>query len=443
MWDNFIKNENGNFAIMFSIALFMLVLAISAVIDISRLHNYRTQAQDMADAAVLAAAVSGEQDLDALQLIAQKSVNANNITDSELIATLTILPDNSINVKVSVTAELLMMDIFGHKSTEVSGIAEAPPKGTAPLNLALVLDSTQSMAGTKITSLRSAANDLIDSLEDSEGSVQVSVIPFAIHSRLPRSYDTEPWLEINPSVNTCWMVHDPDNSVNCGPVTYDENENPIHNCEVEVEKEICQLVHYNGCVGSRHAPYHLEADFGSTRIQGYTAGGGACSTEIQPLTTNFTDVRDTITAINTENKTYMPSGLIWGWRSLTREAPMTEANTPDFDDRTSAMILMSDGKNTRSFDSSATNDFMYNGVFHWGDDIDDANAVTTTLCGNIKADNISIYTIAYQVSDPTTINLLRNCASSSSQFYPAGSGPQLQNAFNNIGKKLAQVRLSK
>jgi len=443
MWRNFIKDESGNFAMMFSATLFILLLAVSAAIDVSRLHSYRTGAQDMADAAVLAAAISGEQDIDALQLIAQQSVNANNMTDEPLTATLTILPDNSIRVEVSVTAELLMMDIFGRETTQVTGIAEAPPKGAAPLNLALVLDSTQSMEGEKITSLRSAANSLIDSLENSGGNVQVSVIPFARYTRLPRSYDTESWLEINPSINTCWMVHDPDNSVNCDPVTYDENENSVRNCEIEVEKEICELVHYDGCVASRHPPYHLEADFGSRRIQGYTAGGGSCSTEIQPLTTNFTDIKDTIADIDTSNKTYMPSGLIWGWRSLTPEAPMTEANTPDFNDRSSAMILMSDGKNTRSLDQTATNDFMFNGVYHWDTDVDDANAITSALCENIKADNISVYTIAYQVMDATTVNLLRNCASSPSQFYPAGGGPQLQNAFNNIGKKLAQVRLSK
>lgn len=441
MFLGFMKNISGNVAIMFAICLSMLVMSVGAAIDISRLHDYKTSIQDIADAAVLAAAISGETDQITLQLIAEASVNANNTTTSALTTQLVILADNSIRVDVSLTADLILMGMFGDSTKNIMGSAEAPPKGSSPLNLALVLDSTQSMEGSKMTVLRTAANNLVDFLENDDGKVQISVIPFARYTRIPRSYDSESWLEITEPVNTCWMTHDSDNSVNCDPVTYDDDENPVYNCEVKVEKEVCAIVEYEGCVASRHRPEHLLAGFTGQRIQGYAAGGN-CSTEIRPLTTNFNDIKATINAIEPSGKTYMPSGLIWGWRSLTKSTPMVEANTHDFNERKSAMVLMSDGENTQSL-ADEPNEYGFNGLYHWDTDIDDANDTTSTLCSNIKNDGISVYTVAFEVTDSATLDILRNCASSPAQFYSANNAAQLSNAFQSIGEKLAQVRLSK
>lgn len=442
MLHKYIRDVRGQFAIMFSVAIAIVLMFIGTAIDMAGMHQSRTKLQDLADLAVLAAAASGEQDEDDLQEIAEDAVAANNLTEQALVTELDILSNNTIHVEVTTEYNMFLMGMFGYGASEIGAKAEAPPKGSSPLNLSLVLDTTQSMAGSKMTALRSAANNLVDSLESGDGNVQVSVVPFARYTRIPRAYDAEPWLEINPSVNTCWMVHDEDNSVNCDPVTYDEDENEVYNCEIEVQKEECAFIEYDGCVASRPAPFHLDADFMSQRIQGYTAGG-SCSTELLPLTTNFTDVRNTITAMETEDRTYMPSGLIWGWRSLTPVAPMTEANTADFNERASVMVLMSDGENTRSLDQDTNNDWEYNGVYHWDTDKDDANAVTSTLCSNIKDDAITIYTIAYEVTDATTQTLLTQCASSPAHAYTADNAAQLDSAFDSIGEKLALVRLAK
>jgi len=442
MWKTYIGDQKGHFSIIFAIVITVILMAIAVSIDSSNAYRHRAKMQDLADAAVLAAAASGEQTQAKLEDIAQDSVASNNLAGTELDVTLTILGDNTLQVTVSASIDTLLMGMFGRDAIDISGLAEAPPKGINPLNIALILDSTQSMEGSKMTALRSAANNLVDSLENDDGDVQISVVPFARYTRIPRSYDSEPWLEINPSVNSCWMVHDPDNSVNCDPVTYDEDENKVYNCEIKVEKEQCAFIEYNGCVASRHAPHHLEAGFVSQRIQGFTAGG-SCATELQPLTTSFADVRNTIAAIDTRDRTYMPSGLIWGWRSLTPDAPMTEANTADFDERLSAMVLMSDGENTQSLAPDTTNDFGFNGVYHWGEDIENANSVTSSLCANIKNDAITIYTIAYEVTDAATQTLLTQCASSPSHAYQAGSAAELNSAFESIGEKLAQVRLSR
>jgi phospholipase/lecithinase/hemolysin len=72
-----------------------------------------------------------------------------------------------------------------------------------------------------------------------------------------------------------------------------------------------------------------------------------------------------------------------------------------------------------------------------------ADTITASLCENIKAQGITIYTVAFQVSDPDTETLLKNCATSPSYYFDAGSSTELTSSFSAIADKVAAVRLSK
>ena len=443
MWNKFQTNQDGNIAISFAVTLFILLLAIGASVDNSNLYKTQEKLQSFADMGVLAAASSGLQTQAELEEVARIIVESNNSqSDLNITTSLEILPDNSVRVNVAAVQPLIIMDLFRHDAVNMMASADAPPKGTSPLNLALVLDTTQSMSGSKITALRMAANDLIDTLDNQDDKVQVSVVPFARYTRISRAFDNEPWLEIAPDVLDCFPTIDRALSVNCldDPV-FDANEELDYQCDIFVEKEECVELSYDGCVTSRHRPDHLLADFtNGRRLQGYAAGG-SCSTEIQPLTTNMDEARNAINAIFPEGQTYMPAGLIWGWRSLSPNAPLTEANTADFNERKSVLVLMSDGANTQSL-SGPSNPFGVNGLYHWNTDVEDANTVTSALCENIKNENILVYSIAFEVTDADTLNILQNCANNPSQFYTAANASQLSNAFEDIGEELAAVRLS-
>jgi len=131
---------------------------------------------------------------------------------------------------------------------------------------------------------------------------------------------------------------------------------------------------------------------------------------------------------------------MWGWRTLTPDAPLTEANTADKNERKSALLLMTDGNNTRSH--GGEND-TFNGIFHWNSDQADADATTSEICTKVKEDNIVIYTVAFEVDDAATLTLLQSCATDSGKFFNAGDAIALEDAFGAIGHELAEVRLSK
>ena len=47
----------------------------------------------------------------------------------------------------------------------------------------------------------------------------------------------------------------------------------------------------------------------------------SCGSEILDLTTNLTDVEAHIDSLSASGNTYIPAGLIWGWRMLDPDLP--------------------------------------------------------------------------------------------------------------------------
>jgi hypothetical protein len=370
--------------------------------------------------------------------IARDTIDENNFIGDSLTTNLVITPDNTIRVVVTGQYKMSLMGMFGYNSTDVSVLAEAPPKGAAKLNLALVLDTTGSMSGSKITTLKSAADELVDSLTTGDpGEVMISVVPFARYVKIPMSYEGSTWLEVEPLHEHCWDKLDEDASVGC--VVDPDDEDGDLTCATEVYYEHCEDLSWYGCVGSRAEPWDTRDYYGGVQLQGF-AGGGSCHSELLPMTTNVADVKATIAALETEEETFIPQGLMWGWRTLTPDEPLTEANVADYAERKHVLLLMSDGMNTRSY--GGTNE-TFNGVFHWEDDTADADADTAAICSSIKDDDIIIYSVAFEVTDADTIDMLRNCATDPSKFFDADDDIELETAFSDIGEELAQVRLSR
>lgn len=161
-----------------------------------------------------------------------------------------------------------------------------------------------------------------------------------------------------------------------------------------------------------------------------------CPQAILPLTSDFDDVRTEIRRLFGTDNTYIPLGLEWGKRVLSRNAPFTEAGNPD--DTRRIMIVMTDGRSTVEgldspyLDNSEDTETMAAPV---------ADANTATLCTEIK-DDTEMFIIAFRVNDTATRNLLRNCATSNANYFQADNNTALIRAFEEIANSLGEkVRL--
>ena len=181
----------------------------------------------------------------------------------------------------------------------------------------------------------------------------------------------------------------------------------------------------------------------------------ACPTPILPLSADFTTVRTGIDAMNFWNGsgTNIAEGLAWGWRVLSPEAPYTQAAPFGERGQQKFLVLMTDGRNvsygarnefTRS-DYGSYN-FLANGLIDGATSQGAAerrlNDWTGQMCTQMKQQGIEIFTVVYNESNASVLDMFRNCASSPDNFFMARNTTALENAFLNIGQQVSRLRIT-
>lgn len=98
------------------------------------------------------------------------------------------------------------------------------------------------------------------------------------------------------------------------------------------------------------------------------------------------------------------------------------------------------------FDKDGTGDEIYHAVAAPDNDAanDKAKARMLAICDGIKNDGITLYTIGYKLPAGAAGDsaALESCASSEATAFSADSEKELKDAFGDIGKALATVRLA-
>ena len=390
----FKQDEKGNFAIIGAVTMAMLIGALAVAVDLSNGFSAKQRLQDTTDAIALLAArgeIEGQENLTAA---AQEYFDLTYPGQRGTRIVLDSITRNgdAVTVVASNTQDAYFARIFGQDELDVK-VASTAEFASRDLNLALVLDTTGSMKGSKLATLKVAGNELVNQLGAiPSDKLNVSVVPFAQYVNVGTSQANQNWLN------------------------FPQTGGAVPN-------------NWTGCVGSRLAP--LNVRIGSVGdVPGLV--GVNCPSELQPLTQNMNNVRRAINNLNAEGWTYMPAGIGWGWRTLTPQAPFVEASRQDQSKTDKIMVVMTDGTNTRS----------QSGIGHGGQSQRDADKTTEQMCDNAKRDNITIYTIAYEITDTKTQNLLKECSSGPENFFNASNATQLRDAFKQIGVSLSNLRIS-
>ncbi len=465
MFTKFKRNTRGNVAIMFSLVLSTVLVGIGAAIDYSGLINQKESLQDTIDAATLAAASSKSTDLAVLQEIVDSFIQ--NTNTEALTTTYTVkLVDDEVIVAANSTYETYLMGLLGKSDVDFEVKAAAPLSRQKPIKLALVLDTTESMSGDRLDRMINAANRMVQGFIDEETPIAVSVVPFGKYVNIGTDRNFSPWLDVSRDGTTeteerCWDERIQISPRVCTPtgrrVTRDDIRDGVNFGVIEKEEHDCTdpeweytgnrvcgdrstSYEWHGCVGSREAPYNKQAKYNGRRIDGIM--NETCGTEFSPLTTDLVDVQTKISSFTTAGNTYIPSGVMWGWRTLQEHEPINtnirfEDNKGVERDATKIMLVMTDGANTLS--QGGDEDFR-----HDGQNGSAANERTAAICEAAKADGITIFTLGFLIdaADTDTLDMLQNCASSPENFYQAGSGRGLAQAFDDIAGQFEQTRLS-
>jgi Flp pilus assembly protein TadG len=180
----------------------------------------------------------------------------------------------------------------------------------------------------------------------------------------------------------------------------------------------------------------------------------SCPDPILPLTNQRSPVTAKINNLVhwDGSGTNIAEGLMWGWRVLSPGEPFTEGAA--YGKATKVIVLMTDGINN----INPVQDFghlseysSYGYLQQWGE-----NRIATKTyaafkayadqrlglaCANAKAAGIQIYTVAFGITEPDTLQLLRDCATAPPYAYTAATSTELVEAFRGVASQLSKLRL--
>lgn len=215
-------------------------------------------------------------------------------------------------------------------------------------------------------------------------------------------------------------------------------------------------------------------------------GPSVCSSQtsqtIMQLTSNKTDVTNKITALQAGGYTNLHEGFMWGWRTISPNAPFAAGSAYKTKTTRKVMVFMTDGFNNWSSQTNtvtgstyqAAGYYSYNGTANvrfpdgtQGNGVNYQNLLkpaantstdyhdksrdmqdelTLEACTNAKAQEIEIFTIGFSgVDDPIDqqgLDLMKACATNEDHYFAATNAAELNAAFAAIGIGLGKLRLS-
>lgn len=421
--NSFVRSSNGNVAIVFAFLVPVISVMVAGGLELSNGATARNALQATLDSAVLAAARSGSLDDASLTAAGQRFVDANRssiLRDEDVSVTITSeggLGDLTIRGEASMQLPGMFAAVVGRDYTTIEAVSEVRAIEDPQLQIALVLDVTGSMSGSKISTLRRASSDLVNYIRD-RVDAPIGVVPFAQYVNVGVENRGEDGI-IEPMV---------------------EEEGHGRGRRRRGERGTARMVpdpDWEGCVGSPPDPYNRRDDPVNGAMPGLS-DVDCPSTPLLRLTLDRSAILNRIGDLGASGWTYIPAGLQWGWRVLSDTAPFAESPSfleePD-DNMLQVLVLMTDGDNTRSQrDESPYHDSTAPGR---------ADAYTQQMCDAISDDGVLIYTVAFEISNSRTRNMLRDCASEESMYFNANSNSELSAAFEAIARDVVALYISR
>jgi Flp pilus assembly protein TadG len=441
-------DERGAALLLFTIVLVPMLAVVAVAIDLSRVLLIKQKLTNAADAAALAVGARAGLTSDEATAMAQSFIRAH-YPDAEFgdLQNFNVVP-GAAQVDVTVTARipttfLQVLNVSTLDITVHSQVARAQRK----LEIALVLDRTGSMGGQKIVDLKAAAKDLVDIVvwDDQSASYysKVALVPYAA------------------GVNAGIYAAQVRGSISLGTCLQN-----IPGCLLFLFTNALgglTLHQVSNCVSERTGAQAYTDAAPSVAFLGrnYPSTNNPCPSDtIVPLTDDKGLLKGRIDLLQASGTTAGHIGAAWGWYMLSpnfgylwpaasRPAPYSELADLDAWGRPilqKIVVLMTDGEfNTAYCNGVVSKDSTASGASERincnapnGTSISQSQSV----CGNMKAAGITVYTVGFALKQQSAINLMTQCATDATHAYLASNGAELRQAFRDIATKIVSLRLT-
>lgn len=462
----------------------VLLLAAGYGVNVAQLVNARSNLLNALDSAITSTArdlttgaitEAGARAAIEAFLIAN---GAGGMSDASRI-TLDSLVIDKLAGSVSASASMhvdVVFPLFGAANSQTITTESAALYSDKKIEVAMMLDVTDSMSGAKIRDLKIAASNAVDALTKNQKKdnprVRIALIPYsdgvnvgslakdvvfiehAGASELPRPIDaTLSEVAVNAGLKANATQRDiavsaglPSNAT-LGQILAVNGKVPDNNCATE-----------------RKLP-NLKADFsddGPDTVRVRTLNGKqreyyalvnrddrlkSCARAVlMPLSPDSEALKKQINDFALSGYTAGAIGIQWTyymlsekWRPAIRKAGLgdgpADANPKEV---AKVAILMTDGEfNTAHADVTGTE------VRNQGTK---SRAYSEALCDRMKADGIEIFTIGFKLNSNNARNVMKNCASKDTgvlkHYFETSSGDELNDAFMTIARNIEALALT-
>ena len=461
----FARHSGGNFTILFGFAASVLALAAGFSVNISQLYNAKSSLQGVVDAAVTSTA----RDLTTGVI---KEADASKAVQNFLVANSTagiLQPDQIVLDKLVVdrTANTVQADVhvdvavffpvFGMGDTKRVTASTTSLYSDKTIEVAMMLDVTGSMAANwwaktdKIGDLQTAASaaveDLLDNnIDPKNPRVRVAIVPYAEAVNAGGLADSvfveQPGgSNLPPPVDTPIQV---DSSVPTRP----------DNCATE-RKDKDGYADYSSD-GPSAPRLNNQGKTYLAKINRDDRMGSCPKPELIPLSADKQKLLNTIASFKAGGVTAGGIAVQWGyymlspnWRSTIVDARLG-AGPANFDSRKvgKVAILMTDVQFNTAFAGGRGAPRSQN-----AGQMSRSNA--ENICDSMKRDGIEIFTIGFDLDDPSMTSterdqaksVLQDCSTADTStlkhYYEAATGSELNDAFNAIVQNIERLTIAK
>lgn len=479
--------DRGTVLALFSLLAPVLLLSIGAAIDLGRTYSIAENTKRALDSAVLSGARSlMVKDLAAPEEIAEK-------VKAYLFAQVPADLIEKDSVEVSFDDKSVTATATALQPTPFLSIASIPRLKVAMrslaeiskvnLEVALVVDTTGSMrVNGHVANVTSALHDLVNDI--GRLSPKISLVPFAETVNLASHWEND-WIDIAGQAPTHGIM-------------FDETKKAVVHHELFKQMGLT----WSGCVEMRGMPYdvmdtppssdpktkwvpyfgpsinpfanYLKGGYKTVAGIGvvkdptlYTPGNlsgvadpgrpgehydpqsNCPRNPIVPLTSDTGKINDAIDSLEFDGGTVIPSGLYWGWASLSPDEPFSQGLPYGQKDSRKIMVLMSDGKNDMIVEYNAYGIFYdkrlgQNG-YSWLGLSAMVDSRMEKLCTNIKNEGIVLYVVSYALPDDAATQAhkakMDACASKPEYHFDAKEPTALRDSLRKIVENETPLRL--
>jgi Flp pilus assembly protein TadG len=418
-----LRDDRGNVAMTFALALIPLVGAVGSAVDYSRANSARTAMQAALDSAGLMLSKDAQSltqaQLEAKAVAAFKAnFNRPEVRDVTVTSTFSSPQAGSYQLNISAAGKLdTTFTAMWLPEMSINSTAQIV-WGMKRLELVLALDNTGSMASSnKMTQLKLAAKDLLKTLQNAAkkaDDIKVGIVPFATDVNVGTDNKNVSWIrwdEWEAANGTCSKSWNKTKSA-C------ENNNGTW---TPVSKN-----NWNGCVWDRDQSYDVNNSAASAGLQAtlYSAHQASnCPVQLITLTNDWSALNSKVDDMQPTGNTNVTIGLQVAFQMLSPVAPFN-ASAPK-NDLDKVIILLTDGNNTQN---------------RWSTSQTSIDNRTKLACTNAKVDNVKLYTVRVINGNAS---LLQQCATKTDMYYNVQDASQLSAVFSTIAQNLANLRLSK